>query len=266
MLTNYWTFQNRSVQTFGFVYHDTNGQNHGPVCNIQSFLLSKICTVILWQDYHGKGNLRNLVETWLAENSRLGMFLCSSWKRIVLICVCGWHKTGWKTNIFLGSCKVNIFCTWYWRTFTIHKGYGKLRTSLRTISTTLSTLRLIAWAPWLIRTWQLRTTEHDARRLDVLSNMRSYVTLWLKFRLCVFISIHGHRHALLFSSVLFFFVYLYFVLQSFFHTFLNFAMVVDENSMEDPLCNSSLGSMVSLDYDTPDTGHELKDMELADTN
>ena len=24
-------FQNRSVQTFGFVYHDTNGQNHGPV-------------------------------------------------------------------------------------------------------------------------------------------------------------------------------------------------------------------------------------------
>ena len=31
MLTNYWKFQNRSVQTFGFVYHDTNGQNHGPV-------------------------------------------------------------------------------------------------------------------------------------------------------------------------------------------------------------------------------------------
>ena len=36
--------------------------------------------------------------------------------------------------------------------------------------------------------------------------------------------------------------------------------------MEDPLCNSSFGSMVSLDYDTPDTGYEPKDMELADTN
>ena len=24
-------FHNRNVQTFGFVYHDTNGQNHGPV-------------------------------------------------------------------------------------------------------------------------------------------------------------------------------------------------------------------------------------------
>ena len=48
---------NWNVQTFGFVYHDTNGQNHGPVWKIQSFLLSGICTVILWQDYHGKSNL-----------------------------------------------------------------------------------------------------------------------------------------------------------------------------------------------------------------
>ena len=30
-------------------------------------------------------------------------------------------------------------------------------------------------------------------------------------------------------------------------------MVPDENSMEDPLCNSTFGSMVSLDYVTPDT-------------
>ena len=51
-------FPNRNVQTFGFVYHDTNGLNHGPVWKIQSFLLSEICTVILWQDSYGKGNLR----------------------------------------------------------------------------------------------------------------------------------------------------------------------------------------------------------------
>ena len=43
---------NRSVQTFGFVYHDIN------VWKTQLFLLSGICTVILWQDYYGKGNLR----------------------------------------------------------------------------------------------------------------------------------------------------------------------------------------------------------------
>ena len=58
MLTNHWKFQNRSVQTFGFVYHDTNGQNLGSVWKTQSFLLSEICMVILWQDYCGKGNLR----------------------------------------------------------------------------------------------------------------------------------------------------------------------------------------------------------------
>ena len=43
-------------------------------------------------------------------------------------------------------------------------------------------------------------------------------------------------------------------------------MVPDDDSMNDPLCNSSFGSMVSLDYVTPDTGYEPKDMELADTN
>ena len=51
-------FRNRNVQTFGFVYHDTNGQNHGPVWKTQSFLLNEICTVILLQDYYEKGNLR----------------------------------------------------------------------------------------------------------------------------------------------------------------------------------------------------------------
>ena len=89
--------------------------------------------------------------------------------------------------------------------------------------------------------------------------------MWLKSRLCVFISIHGHRHAHLFLSVLFL-VFLYLVLKSFFHLFLNPVMVPDENSMEDPLCNYSFGSMVSLDYVTPDTSYEPKVMEPADTN
>ena len=53
MHQNYWKFQNRSVQTFGFVYHDTNGQHHGPVWKTQSFLLSEILTVIFWKDCWG---------------------------------------------------------------------------------------------------------------------------------------------------------------------------------------------------------------------
>ena len=46
-----------NVQTFGFVYHDTNGLNHGPVSKTQLFLLSGIYMVILWQDYHGESKL-----------------------------------------------------------------------------------------------------------------------------------------------------------------------------------------------------------------
>ena len=40
----------------------------------------------------------------------------------------------------------------------------------------------------------------------------------------------------------------------------------DEISIEDPLCNSSLASMVTLDYVNPVTGYEPKDMEVTDTN
>ena len=58
MFQNYWKFQNRNVQTFGFVYHDTDGQNHGPVGKTQSFLSSGICMVTFLQDCYGKGNLR----------------------------------------------------------------------------------------------------------------------------------------------------------------------------------------------------------------
>ena len=81
--------------------------------------------------------------------------------------------------------------------------------------------------------------------------MRSYVTL--AQGLVRVISPHPiHACARGCLSVLFI-PSLYFFLKSFFHLFLIPAMVPDENSMEDPLCNSSFGSMVSLDYVTPDT-------------
>ena len=58
MLQNNWKFQNRNVQTCGFVYHDSNGQNHGPVWKTQLFLLSGICTAILLAWLIWKGNMR----------------------------------------------------------------------------------------------------------------------------------------------------------------------------------------------------------------
>ena len=58
MLHNYWKFPNRNVQTFGSVYHDTKWPKSGPAWKTQSFFLSGIFTVLFWQDYCGKGNLR----------------------------------------------------------------------------------------------------------------------------------------------------------------------------------------------------------------
>ena len=55
---------------------------------------------------------------------------------------------------------------------------------------------------------------------------------------------------------------LYFFFKSIFHLFL----MSDEIFMEDPLCDSSFGSMVTMDYVSPDTGYEPKDMELSDIN
>ena len=53
-------FPNRSVQTFGFVYHDTNGQNHGPVWKIQSFFLKRNLYGHPLAGLCGKGNLRKI--------------------------------------------------------------------------------------------------------------------------------------------------------------------------------------------------------------
>ena len=84
-------------QTFGFVYHDTNGQNHGfsmedPVVPLKRNLYGYPLAGLLWE---------RQCEKILLEKSKLGMTLWS-WKRIILVCVCGWHKIGWmeKKNSF----------------------------------------------------------------------------------------------------------------------------------------------------------------------
>ena len=64
--------QSQNAQIFGYVYQNTNGPNHGPVWKIQSFLLSEICTVILWQDCYGKGNLRKFYWDTVGKTFQIG--------------------------------------------------------------------------------------------------------------------------------------------------------------------------------------------------
>ena len=44
----------------------------------------------------GKAIWENPIEVQLGEGFQLGMLIRTPWKRVVLICVCGWHKIGWK--------------------------------------------------------------------------------------------------------------------------------------------------------------------------
>ena len=88
VLRKYYKFPNRTVQTFGFVYHDT--------WKIQAFFLRETFWIILWQDYYGKGNLRKSFYNMVGIRSQLGVLVRTPWKRVILICVCGWHQIGWK--------------------------------------------------------------------------------------------------------------------------------------------------------------------------
>ena len=71
------------------------GLNHGPVWKTQSFLLKGICTVILWQDLCGKGNLRKSYWSMAVRKFQIGnvsLYIVKkdySWQ-------CGRYKTGRK--------------------------------------------------------------------------------------------------------------------------------------------------------------------------
>ena len=92
----FWKFPNWNVQTFGFVNHDTNDLNHGPIWKIQSFLLSEIRMVILVQDFYGKGNLRK--SYWIMAGRRFptGNYHSYTVKKDYSF-LCTWMtKIGWK--------------------------------------------------------------------------------------------------------------------------------------------------------------------------
>ena len=94
-------FQNRSIQTFGFVYHDTNGQNHGPVWKTQLFLLSGSCTVILWQDCYKKGNLRKSYCSAVGRRFPIGTaYSCTVKKGFLSVYVDDKKLAGKKQNLY----------------------------------------------------------------------------------------------------------------------------------------------------------------------
>ena len=95
----------------------------------------------------------------------------------------------------------------------------------------------------------MRSSEHAAHRLLMHSVHTSH--LWLKVSPCV--SFHIIHACALVSCSLSVSPHpsFYFLVLFLFQLYLMSNSAPDEFSIEDPLCNSSLGSMVTLDYVTP---------------
>ena len=71
MIETSWFRMSRYLED---VCYDAHGQSLGPTWKTQLFLLSEICTVILWQDC-GKDNLREVL---------LGLLIRANKTRIIL--------------------------------------------------------------------------------------------------------------------------------------------------------------------------------------
>ena len=154
---NYWKLQNRNVQTYGFVYHDTNGQNHGPVWKTQSFLLNEICMVILWQDCYGKDNLRK--SFWSAVGRRFPNWECLFVKKQNIFPM--WKVLNkevdlGETNIFPWSCILGMYSKTMWNK---QRYCGQLQNHVRianfsgrsreiTIPSKSSYFSMVLWHGW----------------------------------------------------------------------------------------------------------------------
>ena len=100
-----------------------------PVIPLERNLYGHPLAGLLWERQFEK----ILLQVRLGEGFQLGMLIRTPWKRVILICVCGWHKIGWKetkhwsdvestqqrswfgrTNIFPASCIPGMYSKTMW--------------------------------------------------------------------------------------------------------------------------------------------------------
>ena len=91
----------QNVQTYGYVFHDTNCRNPGQTLQIQWYLSNEIYMDIHRQDCCGKDSSKKFYWNLAGKKSRIGNVFCSSKTRIILIGVCGWHEVVERSRIWL---------------------------------------------------------------------------------------------------------------------------------------------------------------------
>ena len=132
ILQNYWKIQNRNVQTYGFVKHDTNGQNHGPVWKTQSFFLKgnlygHPLAGLLWGQAIWEKSFENTVGrkfpignacsyTVKKDYSHQCMWMTSNLlERNKILIRCGKCQTKKRTNIIPWSCIPGVHSKTMWK-------------------------------------------------------------------------------------------------------------------------------------------------------
>ena len=71
-----------------------------PVVPLERNLYGHPLAGLLWERQFEQ----NPVKTLLGEGFQMGMLIRTQWKRVILICVCGWHHIGWKETKTLIRC------------------------------------------------------------------------------------------------------------------------------------------------------------------
>ena len=117
----------------------------------------------------------NPIAARLGEGFQLGMFVRTPWKRVILICVCGWHIIGWKetkswsdvestkqrswfgrTNIFPWSCVLGMYsktmwneqrCCWQLQNHVWIQNFCRSNWKI-TISSKYSYFFMVLWHGW----------------------------------------------------------------------------------------------------------------------
>ena len=108
-------FRSQNAQIFGYVYQNTNGQKHGLVWKIQSFLSNEICMVhpvagLLWERQFEKVLLKNTV----AKKFQIGN-VCSLTEKKDYSYLCMWTISNWLgRNKTLTQCGKYLWKTLIW--------------------------------------------------------------------------------------------------------------------------------------------------------
>ena len=116
MLAECTKFQSQNVQMFGYVFHDTNGQNHGkiqdPVVPLERNLYGHPLARLLWERQFEEAVIR----TWMGEISELWIMFVHRKQGFISVRKVDDIKLSGKKQNMAPMWKNLMIKSWYWRT------------------------------------------------------------------------------------------------------------------------------------------------------